>query len=415
MKTKINGILLAYVVITIIYIFFSHFAIFSNRININTGYLVISIAFLIYMLITKYERISLDKCDYWLILFIFYLFALTLEKNLNFEGKKYVVFFTTISLITCIIKNFDKWSKIIIKIMLFCALIHCIFIILHAMSPTVILKIDKYLLKSGTWEVVNRGTNNNYYSGITAGPASAGLFATILIGIVACKIIEERKINFKNIIFLLIGITALFLSQKRAFLLATVMSLVIVIYVVSRMQKKITKLIKNIFIFGIVSIILLQIISLIPQTRNIINRFIDNDRMLSGRETMYEEMITWFKENMYFGIGPGTAQEEFGYGGHNIYLQMFAECGIIGASIYFIYLLNLCATNMKIATKGKNIDYRILFSIFMQTVLLIYGMTGNPIYDYSYLVVFMYILTIPRGLKKELNNIEDDKCNNSSL
>ena len=415
MKTKINRVLLLYIIITTFYVFFSHFIFFSSKININTGYLVISVAFFIYTFIINYKDISLDKCDCWLVMYILYLLISTLTWDLNSEGIKYIIFFITINLIAWSMKCDTKWIKTIINMMTFCTLIHCIFIILHAIFPEVILQLDKSLLNSSAWKVIEMGTNNNYYSGITLGAASAGLFSTILVGIVICKIISNKKIDFKNTIFLSIGLIALLLSQKRAFLVAIIISSIVIIYVANKIKGKAAKLIKRFFVFAIISILLFGIASFIPQTRNVINRFIDNDNMLSGRETMYEEMITWFKENMYFGIGPGTAEQEFGYGGHNIYLQMLAECGIVGASIYFIYLLKLCATNVKIAIKGKNADYRILFTIFMQTVLVIYGITGNPIYDYSYLVIFTYILIIPRSIKKELSSIEKSECNNTSV
>ena len=53
---------------------------------------------------------------------------------------------------------------------------------------------------------------------------------------------------------------------------------------------------------------------------------------------------------------------------------------------------------------GYYLNYKILFAMFIFIILLVYGLTGNPIYDYSYLVFFMYALSIPRSIECEVKN-----------
>lgn len=415
MNIKTDKILNGYILVTIIYIFFAHLAIFSKYININITYLGISIVFFLYMLVINYKKITLDKFDFLFIIFIGYLIILSTILGWNSYSIEYFAFFTVIGLVALSLKSDNCWHTFIIKAILICTLIHSIFIVMQAILPDFVLKLDKLILRSNTFELVITSQNYNYYCGIAPGAASAGLFSTILVGIAVSKMLTDKKIKPTNLILLIVGLVALLLSQKRVFLIASIVAIFIIMFVLGQQQKSLKKSIKRFFIFGIIVMLFVIILMFIPETQNVIDRFVDNDRMLSGRESMYEQMLTWFKESPILGAGLGTAESQFGYGGHNIYLQMLSECGVIGATIYFLYLFGTAITNINIVIKEEIIDYKMLFLIFMQIILILYGITGNPIYDYSYLVLFSYLLVIPRGMKREINNVEESKCYNTYI
>lgn len=410
-----NIIVKIYMIITIIYIFFAHISIFSDLMNINTAYLIISILFLGYIIIVDFKRHKLEKIDIILLSFIVYLAITTTIQGWSLNAIKFFSFFSVINIIALILKKKNGWEKTFLKPIIICTLIHSIFIILHAIFPEFILQIDKWILNDTIFEVIKMGTNNNYYSGITAGPASAGLFATILIGLTASSLICKKKIQYKDIVFLIIGFIALLLSQKRSFVIASIVAVIVIVFLVNRVEKRIRINKKTIGVFIAIVCAIAVIVLLIPQTRNIVNRFFNNNRILSGRDNFYRDMIQWFIQNTLIGIGIGTTQTVFGCGGHNIYIQMLAECGILGGIIYFIYLFKIILTNINIVLRDKIIDKEIIFSTFMHIVLIIYGLTGNPIYDYSYLVLFMYILMMPQVIKRERYSIEESKCNNTSI
>jgi len=400
-KNKINFITHIYLIITAIYIFFSHFKFFSV-VNVNTVYLMFSLLFLGYKIVAGFRTLSIKKYDFLLFLFVVYLAISNYYFSFTPSGLEYFMFFGVISFVSLLLKNEGNWNKNFIKMIYFGCFCHCVFVLVQALLPSVFSTIANLLLSNTLLASINFAQGNNYYSGITLGPASAGLFATILIGIILCKFIVSKKYNPKNIIGLIIAILALILSQKRSFILAVVIAAVVIIYVNEKAKKSTLKFVGKMFGFAIALLVLYMALSFIPQTQKVIDRFVNNDRMLSGREVLYEEMFKWYNSNKLFGVGLGTAKATFGYGGHNIYIQLLAECGIVGIVIYVLYLLKLGFYNYKIAL--KRIDYKILFSIFIFIVLIIYGLTGNPIYDYSYLVFFMYALSIPLSIDCEVKN-----------
>lgn len=400
-KNKLNIIHSAYIIFTVIYIFFAHLSVFSKTFNINVVFFGVSAGYLLYCLISNFKKMVINKFELLIVLYIIYIFVSSIILSYNSEGLEYMVFLTVIYIITINLKYNTYWSAKFINLVEFCTVIHCIFIILHAVFPSAILSLDRSILTNDVYETVQYATGNNYYSGISAGPASAGLFATILIGIVTSEFITGKEKKEKLVFLFIIGVLALIFSKKRAFVVAVIASILMIILLCEKVKNNNKKIVEKLFIFVVLILIVIAALGVMPQTQIIIDRFFNNDRMLSGRETMYDDMMKWFNDNKLFGVGLGQAEAAFGYGGHNIYLQMLAECGIIGSIIYFIYLLGIYIQNINIVKKYKLIDVRIMFSIFIATTLFLYGLTGNPIYDYSYLVFFMYSLAIPSSIKKE--------------
>lgn len=397
MKVKDEVVTKIYIVISCIYAFFSHIKYFSF-INVNKAYLLISILFTLYKIIIKNQIIKIRKYECILILFLVYLIISNYYLSFTSNGIEYFLFFFAVSINSILLKDELNWSNYFINIIFVCCITHCFFIMMQAIFPSIFNFFSKLLLSDSVILSITYARGNNYYSGITLGPASAGLFSTILIGILLSKMLIQKKYNLKNIILLLLGILSLVLSQKRAFILAVIVATIFIIFVNEKSKKTGLKFINKMFAFSVIIFFICLILSFIPQTQNVINRFVNNDRMLSGREVMYEQMFNWFLKNKFIGIGLGMAKTTFGYGGHNVYLQMLAECGIIGSILYFGYMLYLMIYNYKIAI--ESIDYRTLFAIFIQIILLVYSLTGNPIYDYTYLMLFMYILSIPCSIKE---------------
>lgn len=392
MKKK-DIILLSYITFSIIYVFFSYIKFVSSRINVNTIFLVISICYLAYFIIMQ-KKIFMYKSDIVSIIFFIYLIFSCLFINSNAEGIKFAIFFVVINIIHIMFREIGHEKNFLIEMTYWSTLFHSIMVVLQLLFPNIIMKICNVILQEKSLQIVESLYKNKYYTGITVQAAVSGLFATILIGISLTKILTKDKRKYFNIIAIIIGIVALLLSKKRAFLVVTIISSIMIIFIYNRDKKN--RVFKNILICGVIFMIMTIALMVIPETKNLVDRFINNDRLLSGRDVMYEEMFHWYEQNKLFGIGLGTATEQFGYGGHNIYLQMLAECGSIGFCLFVLYMINMFIINIKIVIKNKNKNAVVLLSVFMQTALIIYGITGNPIYDYTFLTIFLYLIVIPK-------------------
>ena len=106
--------------------------------------------------------------------------------------------------------------------------------------------------------------------------------------------------------------------------------------------------------------------------------------MLTGREDFYNIQISSIENHFFTGIGIRGVHELIGNNdGHNIYIQVFAELGVLG----IITLLIILLTNYINTLKKKNYE-SIIASLYFQTFFIIYGLSGNPMYLFTTLVIY---------------------------
>ena len=117
----------------------------------------------------------------------------------------------------------------------------------------------------------------------------------------------------------------------------------------------------------------------------------------SGRFVLYEKMWEAFLSNPIIGKGfcslkyLGTAQN-----GHNIYLQILGENGIIGISLMLIFFYGHFKKNVK-KISGNKYDKEyvivIIFGIIVQIIFLGWGITGNPLYDIYPFILYIVMIS----------------------
>lgn len=95
------------------------------------------------------------------------------------------------------------------------------------------------------------------------------------------------------------------------------------------------------------------------------------------------------------------------YSAHNIYLQVLGESGIIGLLLFGEFLIyNLYHTIMLIIKNNKKrIGNKgvLYFSLYMQILVVVYGITGNPLYSlYQFLLYIIAITILNNQRRKEV-------------
>lgn len=276
-------------------------------------------------------------------------------------------------------------------------------IILQAMIPNVINSIRLNMLSYADYAISQRGYENttHYLAGLAPNVAVAAFFVAMMTSQSVAKVLLKQQTS-KNVIISAVGLLAILLTQKRSFAIGMILAVGIVVLLFNRsLEKKI----KYILIGTIIGGIALYCLYLyLPAMTILINRIFHNDNALSGRELYYDQMKQWISEHIMIGKGIGTCNAVFGVGGHNCYLQLLAETGIIGCTIYaylvipYIYntgkLLRKCWNDPVGIKENPKKAVCLLTTGIAITVILIYAFFGNPFYDYTFCLTFFMLLAV---------------------
>ena len=219
----------------------------------------------------------------------------------------------------------------------------------------------------------------------------------------------EQKRMWK---YLIVGLCLilLVLSGKRAFVLFSIMGILVVGIQYAPKGKKM----RNFFRFFLGITVILLIIELYLQISgysslvSIGSSFfrLDSEDISTSRFSYWEYAWNLFTEKPIVGIGwrqylqihnVGLAQNHV----HNIYLQLLCETGLIGFAVIFGAMItilvktgkNLVHINNRIKDDGQLYEYLkyqklLQASLYIQIFVLLYGITGNPLYDEIFFVPY---------------------------
>ena len=280
-----------------------------------------------------------------------------------------------------------------------------------------ILKLNKIILSPIAY---NHNFSQNSF-GINAGICSDygfNAFCILIFSVIALsRTFNDEKIKIKNLIFLISGIVALILTAKRGHILCFGFG-AFVCYFFS--LKKLEKKKKIAMFFGTILIctVTLILIIQIPATQVFMTRMINTttiENALNGREKIYNRSLETIEEHLLFGVGIRGIYIKYGADGHNIYLQLLAELGILGAPIIFaafIYCLKNCMTfyNKENDTEKR---YILMTSLFGQLFFLINGITENTFY--VEFILILYLILISFYGEGELDNCGKNYSNNTDI
>lgn len=307
------------------------------------------------------------------------------------------------------IDNYDYSFKLIKWASIFYALSVILSYLLPNLYYTIFLSQLRPIFADNILTLMEKG----YYTGFTGQVAYTAGYIVFGLGLICCKWIINRKWpSKKEILFILILILGLLISQKRAHLLILFLSLIIVnVQFSSHFLIRVGKILRNLLLIIIIVIPTVLLIGLTDFGQILFARSIETIKDFSmGEDITSNRIFLWlhawetFLQNPILGIGWGNFKETVigtvtvhtEMEAHNIYLQLLSETGIVGtvsilAPFFITYLYTIKTTrrisrnNDMYSSKWK---FSVLYSFFIQTFFLLYGITGNPLYDYSFLIMY---------------------------
>ena len=335
----------------------------------------------------------------------------------NYEIKHgsfyYVITFWSIWLMMVIGKSLNSWQDELYILVQIFTMFYAVMTITTFVSPTFYFKFVLPLFDIESQKQLIKAYQNGFMAGFTDHYSTNGMYLSIGLGVFASKLLNNFK-SFKNIVCTIIMLGALLLTGKRGPLLFSVIAIVFVYYFfkADKPKGRILKIISLILV-GAVALLIASI--WIPQLLNVVNRFFsesDSGDVTAGRGPLYALAYSLFLEKPIFGHGwgsyPSYYYENLGKymtvykyrHAHNIYLQLLCEVGIIGFVLYVAFFLyNLFNTIILFKEYRKDEKYfpqsaeNIMpFCLFVQLFFILYGMTGNPLYDVA--MLFPYYFSI---------------------
>lgn len=373
----------------------------------STSVLVVIVSFFVFifvlskpLLVRKYNRLFL-----WWVLALFVIALCFLRSDRLLTGMfDFIMISEGVFILLAYAKNEKNYIKPL-NLLFFWSMFHTCGVLLQVILPPVYSIIMDIL-----------PVNNSEFGicGFTSNPGMAAGY--ICTGILVALSKRKYKKNQKEDLYILLMLVALLFTGKRGPVLFLFMA-VIIVYMVCADGESQNK--KRIIIFVIAFALFIlyvffkNLLIRIPFVGSIVETV--NDAMLgkdvsSARFALWAWALVLFKKSPLLGIGWGmfrtTTAGNATYAAeldvHNIYLQLLCETGIIGfvfvVTALFVFwketynAYKYCLSYDDCLTRKWKAP--IMFSLLYQSYFLLYGLTGNPLFDFYYQIIYFFSCSI---------------------
>lgn len=275
------------------------------------------------------------------------------------------------------VKSFAKWIYIISVVVVLSS-------ILHFLAPLWFNALMSQVMREDAYEQLMWSfTVDTTFAGLAAYTSNATFAAAIVFGNSFLNMTNKKetpiiKSKLLNLVLLALSMFSIILCSKRGIFVATIVALIVLMFYLYRGRNFFLKFLGVAVLSSVVLIILYNTNEFVSA---FLNRFVGDD-IMTGRDTIYETLMADFGEsNFLIGRGTAATYELAEEGAHNIYIQILYDHGLIFSIPYYILLLY----NYYLAFKNK-----CPLSIFVQTMFLVYGLSGNPLYSNMFIMIYIY-------------------------
>lgn len=320
------------------------------------------------------------------------------------------------------IKSTNFYAKFFVAMAVFFSVGCVVNFIMPSTFRTIFYPLYSTSAQQSLLEVEKISGTSTYFAGFTSQVGYTSFFISLGIGAVFCF---KNTIYKKSWPFLMaIMFLGLLLTGKRSPTVFLMVSLLSIYFFSGYGKDQIIRIVKIIGIIVAV-VILLGVAANVTKINGVIRIYksvyeflttglIDN----SGRDQLYKQALQFFEENPIFGIGWSNFRVMYSFRGthvHCIYLQLLCETGLVGFGIFVFFFAARLINTLSLVRKTRftgNIQESnwIKFSFFIQLYFLLYGITGNPLYDIEETIMYFFAIGISYlPLLSSNNNIVNEK------
>ena len=300
------------------------------------------------------------------------------------EGLREAILFTFFSVVFWLSLTNSDFIRLFIKWIYIVSIIVVLSSILHFLAPLWFNAIMSQVMREDAYEQLMWSfTIDTTFAGLAAYTSNATFAAAIVFGNSFLNMTNKKetpiiKSKSLNIVLLVLSMFSIIICSKRGIFVATIVALIVLMFYLYRGRDFLLKFLGIAVLFFVVLIILYNTNEFVS---TFLNRFAGDD-IMTGRDTIYKTLMADFGEsNFLIGRGTAATYELAEEGAHNIYIQILFDHGIIFSVPYYILLIY----NFYLAFKNK-----CPLSIFVQTMFLVYGLSGNPLYSNMFMMIYVY-------------------------
>ncbi len=365
---------------------------------------------IVYVLTVK--TISFKAYSCWLVFYAWIVVGIINDSANRLKAVRDLLVYGFLFILCITIKPSKENKKVLFKVLFWCGLF---------VSLTVILDKATNIFRETLIGIYTSGAKT-YKLGIAS---TGGIFPSL--GAAGCFIvhgvaaylsdarIKKRRQYIIDLIVITVFAVSFIIIQKRGFAISAGLSAIMIWLLFTLATKKdgvieihIEKLVAGIIavsIFTFIGLLLYQRVEFIQDAiesfRSKISR---EDETMSGRKPLYDLALRLYSTKPLTGIGWGTyrghtvgvlsSSPTVTYEVHNVYLQVLCETGLIGLITYISAILSSLFTAVKSLLnnlkKSNDIEQNsaIALGLFLQLFFLMYGMSGNPLYDYPFVAMY---------------------------
>lgn len=361
-----------------------------------------------------------NKLYFFLFAFIVFHSFVTLRAIMTGTSRCYtdLFFFWSGLMIVCCAGSFspesDMLEKWILNLLTFFGLFFAAGVFLQKMFTVQFLRYQLPLLSSEYSSSLQRQVVfHQMYTGWTT--QTFAVCINLMLGIYGTLMAWEREKKKRYLVAAAVMLVAFLLTGKRGPLVFLLMGYVLTTVLLSETFDQIFKLICKYILAGVVVVggLVLYVTTHGSTSRNSIVRFmevfnetgINGGDVSNGRFELWDFALKLFRSHPVWGVGWRKYHElalenlHEDIEAHNVYLQVLAECGIIGFLLYIIPVIGGLIFTFRFLkrmyTRRNSSIYRLMkLSFAVQLYMMFYALTGNTLYDYCAQLCYYFAFAI---------------------
>lgn len=391
-----NIILNLWFAFVMFYVCFKHFFV-----NDTFLYLIMDILLLLIILTGSFCAIKIQRENWWILYAVLVLdMFFSVLYAVDFSGAlKFTILYLNFLIIAVLFTHLADWQTTFYRWLKIGCLFHLGYTYFSVFFTKKALEISQYFLTKEAQTMTKSWAKDYRYAGISGQTGTNAFFFVLLIGMFTAELYSKTKYKMLIGILLISSWIGLLLTGKKGLLIAALAATLVGCWASADRPNKGKTLIKIIILACVFLTVFLTF------NKQIYQLF---DRSVLSRVRIINGMLPVIMEKPILGNGVNSAANFTykGHLGHNIYLQMWLEQGILGLVILLsAFLLTLYSTYIKLKKDLSLGVSRVssAFSLFMQIFVIVYGCVGNPIYDYN--IVITYFLVIAAGFANDFSPI----------